>query len=84
MTDTLEGNIGTVSIGDERSISNLRFADNSDGLAGSEVELHQLVQILEKTSIDYGMEINVDITKIMTNNPVGVITSIKVNNQAIY
>ena len=30
------------------------------------------------------MEINVDKTKIMTNNPVGVITSIKVNNQSIY
>ena len=81
MTDTLYGIIGTVSIGGS-SITNLRFADDIDVLAGIDQELRQLVRILEKL-IDYGMEINVDKTKIMINNPVGVITSIKVNNQAI-
>ena len=81
MTDSLYGHIFTVSIGG-RSIKNIRFADDIYGLAGSEVEL-RLVDRLEKTSIDYGMEINVDKTKIMANNQVRIITSIKVKNQAI-
>ena len=35
MADTLEDHGGTVSIGG-RTITNLRFADNIDGLAGQE------------------------------------------------
>ena len=38
MTDTLEDHEGTVSIG-SRTITNLRFADDIDGLAGEEEEL---------------------------------------------
>ena len=38
MTDALEDHEGTVSIGG-RTISNLRFADDIDGLAGEEEEL---------------------------------------------
>ena len=37
MTDALEDHIGTVSTG--RTIANLRFADDIDGLAGDEQEL---------------------------------------------
>ena len=48
MTAALDGYIGTVCIGG-RSITNLRFADDIDGLAGSEEELPQLVKILEKS-----------------------------------
>ena len=44
---------GTVSIGG-RTITNLRFADDIDGLAGEE-ELATLVERLDKTSTASGM-----------------------------
>ena len=57
MSDALEDHEGTVSIGG-RTITNLRFADDIDGLAGSEEELANLVKRLDKTSISYGMQKN--------------------------
>ena len=48
MTDALEDHEGTVSIGG-RTITNLRFADDIDGLAGEEEELANLVQRLDKS-----------------------------------
>ena len=42
MTDALENHQGTVSIGG-RTITNFRFADDIDGLAGDEQELANLV-----------------------------------------
>ena len=65
MTDALEEHKGTVSIG-SRTITNLRFADGIDGLAGEEEELAQLVERLDKASTVYGMEINAEKTKLMT------------------
>ena len=41
MTDALQDHEGTVSIGG-RTIANLRFADDIDGLAGEEEELPKL------------------------------------------
>ena len=38
MTDVLKDHEGTVSIGG-RTITNLRFTDGIDGLAGEEIEL---------------------------------------------
>ncbi|WP_308340095.1 reverse transcriptase domain-containing protein, partial [Thiolapillus sp.] len=67
MTDALEGHEGTVSIGG-RTITNLRFADDIDGLAGGEEELANLVERLDKASTAYGMEISAEKTKLMTNN----------------
>ena len=58
MTDALEDDEGTVSIGG-RTITNLHFADNIDGLAGEEEELANLVERLNKASTAYGMEISV-------------------------
>ena len=49
MTDTLKDHKGTVSIGG-RTITNLRFADNIDGLAGEEEELAKLIERLDKAS----------------------------------
>ena len=43
MTDALEDHEGTVSIGG-RTITNLRFADDIDGLAGEEEEVANLVE----------------------------------------
>ena len=80
MTDVLENNEGTVSIGG-RTIANLRFADDIDGLAGEEEELAKLVEQLDKASTAYGMGISAEKTKLMTNNTSGINTEIKVNRQ---
>ena len=47
MTYALEDHEGTVSTG-SRTITNLRFADDIDGLAGEEEELSNLVVPLDK------------------------------------
>ena len=60
MSDVLEEHKGTISIAG-RTITNLRFADDIDGLAGSEQELAQLVESLEQTSRAYGMEVNAEL-----------------------
>ena len=57
MTDALEDHEGTVSTGG-RIITNLRFADDIDGLAGDEEEQANLVERLDKASTAYGMEIS--------------------------
>ena len=54
MTDALEDHEGTISIRG-RTITNLRFADDVDGLAGEEEELENLVERLDKASTAYGM-----------------------------
>ena len=78
MTDALEDHEGTVSIGG-RAITNLRFADDIDGLAGEEEELAILVDCLDKASTAYGMEISAEKTKLMANNTNGINTEIKIN-----
>ena len=80
MTDTLEDHEGTVSIGG-RTITNLHFANDIDGLVGEEEELANLVERLDKASTAYGMEISTEKTKLMTNNTSGINTEIKVNGQ---
>ena len=82
MTDALEDHEGTVSIG-SRTITNLRFADDIDGLAGEEEELANLIERLYKTSKAYGMEISAEKTKLITNNTSDVNTEIKVNGQKL-
>ena len=72
MTDALEDHEGTVSIGG-RTITNLNFADDIDGLAGEE-ELANLVERLDKASTAYGMEIHAEKTRLMTNNTSGIKT----------
>ena len=57
MDDALEDHEGTVNIGG-RTMTNLRFADDIDGLAGQEQELVKLVNHPEKASTAYGMQIN--------------------------
>ena len=64
MTDAVEDHEGTVSIGG-RTIINLRFADDCDGLAGDEEELAKLVEHLDKASTAYGLEISAEKTKLM-------------------
>ena len=82
MTDALEDHEGTVSIGG-RTVPNLRFADDIDGLAGEEKELANLAERFDKASTAYGMEISAEKTKPMTNNASGINTEIKVNGQKL-
>ena len=51
-----------------RLICNLRFADDIDLLGRSEEELQQFTESLEKTTADFGMEINCDKSKIHVNS----------------
>ena len=81
MTDASEDHDGTVSTGG-RTIANLRFADDIDGLAGEE-KLSNLVERLDKASTAYGMEISAEKTKLITNNTSGINTEIKVNGQKL-
>ena len=82
MTDAFEDHEGTVSIRG-KTIYNLRFADDIDGLAGEEEEMANLVERLDKGSTAYGMEIRAAKTKWMTNNASGINTEIKANGQKL-
>ena len=80
MADALEDHKSTVSIGG-RTISNLRFADAIDSLAGSELELADLLERLDETSTAYSMQISAEKTKLMTNNTNGISSNIRVNGE---
>ena len=82
MRDALEDHESTVSFGG-RTITNLRFADNIDGLAGEEEELANLAEHLDKASTAYSMDISAEKIKLMTNNTSGINTEIKVNGQKL-
>ena len=82
MTDAVEDHEGNVSTG-ERTITNLRFADDIDGLTEEEEELAKLVERLDKASTAYGMEISTKKTKLTTNNTSGINTEIKVNGRKL-
>ena len=76
MTDALKDHEGTVSTGG-RAITNLRFANDIDGIAGEEEELANLVERLDRASTAYGMEISAEKTRLMTNNTSGINTQSK-------
>ena len=69
MADALTDHHSTVSIGG-RNVSNLRFADDIDGLAGSQEELAELIKRLDESCSAFGMEISAEKTKVMTNTHV--------------
>ena len=61
-------------------ITNLRFADDINALAGKEIELHNLIKSIENISRSYGMEINCTKTQLMTNSEGIFISKISINN----
>ena len=76
MTYAWEDHEGTISAGG-RTITNFRFANDIDSLAGEEEEMATLVERLDKVSTGYDMEIIARKTKLMPNNTCGVNTEIK-------
>ncbi|GFR67467.1 hypothetical protein ElyMa_001998200 [Elysia marginata] len=79
MTDALDDHVGTVSIGG-RPITNLRFADDIDGLAGNVCELASLVVQLDEASSNFDMEISAEKTKIMTNSKESLKKEVKIGD----
>ena len=83
MLEALDGHESTIKIGG-RSISNLRFADDIDLIAGSENELQDLTTRLEKASQKLGMEISAEKSKILvtstSDNPT---TAIVLNGEVL-
>ena len=71
---------GTVNIGG-RTIINLRFADDTDGLAGQEQELVKLINQLEEASTAYDKQISAEKTQLMTSNTNGISTNITIDNK---
>ena len=88
MTDALEDHEGTVSIGG-RTVPNLLFDDDIDGLAWEVEELASLIERHDKAPTAYGMESSAEKKKkkkknmLITNNTSGINTEIKVNGQKL-
>ena len=80
--DALEDHEGTVSTRG-KAVINLRFADDTDGLAGEEEELAKLAERLGKACTAYGMEISAEKTKLMTNNINGIDNELKINGKKL-
>ena len=82
MNETLLYHEGTISIGG-LYITNLRFTDDIDGLAGSESKVSNLIHKLDATSRTYGMEINIGKTQVMTTFKGHFTTGIFLNGEDI-
>ena len=82
MADALEDQEGMVSIGG-RTITNLRFADDIDGLARQEQKLVKLVNHLEEASTAYSMQISAEKTYLVTNNTNGISPDITIDNKKL-
>ena len=65
MSEALQTFKGTISVGG-REISNLKFADDIDLMAGSHQELRELTLLIEKTCSVYEMEISAEKSKVMS------------------
>ena len=82
MADALEDQEGTVSI-EGRTLTNLCFTRDIDGLAGQEQELAKLANHLEEASTAYGMQISAEKTQLMTNNTNGISTDISIHEKKL-
>ena len=61
----------------------LRFANDTDGLAGQEQELVKSVNHLEEAFTAYGIQISAEKTQLMTNNTNGISTDITIDNKKL-
>lgn len=60
----------------EEKSQNPSFADDIDGLVGSEQEVKDLIQLFSHSLTTFGMETSAEKTKRMTNKPEGFQESI--------
>ena len=63
-----------------RNINNLRCADDTTLMAGSEEELKCLLMKVKEESEEVGLKFNIQKTKIMASSP---ITSWQINGEAV-
>ena len=63
-----------------RNINNLRYADNTTLMAGSEEELKSLLIKVKEESEKSGLKLNIQITKVMASGP---ISSWEVNGETM-
>ena len=82
MINTLHNFESTISVGG-RTISNLRFADDIDLLAGSNAELQELTNRLVGSAEAYGMELNKDKCKVMSNSKDNIRTNITMQGEQL-
>ena len=82
MTDAIEEHDENISIGD-RTITDLRFADDINALAGEEQALEALVESLDRICSRYKMEISAEKTKLTPNIASGIQRKIKVKGQKL-
>ena len=53
-----------------RNINNLRYADDTTLMAGSEAELQSLLMKMKEESEKVGLKLNIQKTKIMASGPI--------------
>ena len=54
----------------QRNISNLRYANNTTLIAGSEEELKSLLMSVKEKSENAGLKLNIQKTRIMASSPI--------------
>ena len=64
----------------ERNINNLRYADDTTLMAGSEEELKSLLMKVKEESEKVGLKLNIQKTKIMASGP---ITSWQIDGETV-
>ena len=82
MQETLHNISGTISI-NGREISNLRFADDIDLIAGTEEELQELTTTQERRARAYGMEISAEKSKNLVNSRIAPRSTILMNGERL-
>ena len=82
MRETTHDFESTISIGG-RVISNLRFADDIDLMGGSNNELQDLTDRLERRAGAYGMEVSSEKSKVMVNSANNTAAQINMNGQQL-
>ena len=82
MQEALHNFNGTI-LTNGRQISNLRFADDIDLMAGTEEELQEFTTALERRARAYRMEISAEKSKIMINSRIAPRNTILMNGERL-
>ena len=82
MCEALDNHEGSVNIGGQ-FITNFRFGDDIVVNTEEEEEAGVLIDRLNTTTTRYKMDLGTEKTKVMTNNPNGFQTEIKITGQRL-